>query len=695
MFAATYYAARPDEWNPWLDGLRDMVGLALLLFVTYGVLAELYRFQKEEKAREFKRQAEAKMIQMRAAALRSTSHEVRTPLATITALSETLLDGSAGELNDVQREFVRDIDAASQHLMALVNDILDYAKAEAGMIQLAPEPVAIVEVVQQCTAMVQPKADAAGVTVVAHVAPELKEIIADPLRLKQILLNLMSNAIKYNQPGGSVTVRVRPEGTSVMISVRDTGRGIAAEHIPHLFDPYYQAAVADQSIGTGLGLAIIRHLTELHGGTVQVESVVGVGSVFHVRLPQTSEPSRSSTKRNPAERADAPGRLSFRASSTLRQLTMSMTTHGERFRSEGLCGRCAKHAGRRCGRSLRDDAGPRRRRQSHRAEDPAAHVSGAGLGDASRRRTANACWRMAASRPRPHAILLDLHLTKVDSFEVCRRLKSDLQSRLIPVVAMTSTDGNEERMKALEAGVDEFLSKPINRAELTVRLRSMARIHRFNRELIGAESVALALARAVASKDGYASGHIEEVANYAVMFGESLGLDPVEREDSSATGPFCTTWARSPFPTPCWKRRALFPPRAGPVSAAPAGRLRHLRTAEAAEGGPADHPPSQRTLGRDGVPRRLARGRDPAGCPDRRASSTSYSALINDRPFRPAKTHDEAVADPARPGRRGIHNPELVDKFIACLEKSGVASVDGTAPVDHQEMDRFRQTDEV
>lgn len=136
---------------------------------------------------------------------------------------------------------------------------------------------------------------------------------------------------------------------------------------------------------------------------------------------------------------------------------------------------------------------------------------------------------LAEETPRPHAILLDLHLSKIDSFEVCRRLKADLRSRLIPVVAMISSDGNEERMSALEAGVDEFLAKPINRAELTVRLRSMARMHRFNRELIGAESVALALARAVASKGGYASGHIEEVADYAVMFGESLGLDPVER----------------------------------------------------------------------------------------------------------------------------------------------------------------------
>jgi signal transduction histidine kinase len=307
VFAATYYAAKPDVWNPWLDSIRDLAGLGLLLYVTYRVLAELFRFQKEEKARELRQLAEQKMIQMRAAALRSTSHEVRAPLATITALSETLLDGSAGDLNEVQREFVQDIDDAAQHLLALVNDILDYAKAEAGMIKLMPEPVALIELVEQCVAMIQPKAEKAEVTVSTQVAPELKEIVADPLRLKQILLNLMSNAVKFSPAGGAVTVRIRPDGDHVLVSVRDTGRGIAPEHIAHLFDPYYQAAVADQSVGTGLGLAIIKHLTELQGGSVNVESVVGAGSVFRVRLPKVQRAATESPADSRQTRTTATG----------------------------------------------------------------------------------------------------------------------------------------------------------------------------------------------------------------------------------------------------------------------------------------------------------------------------------------------------------------------------------------------------
>ncbi|QDT12078.1 sensor histidine kinase [Planctomycetes bacterium K23_9] len=286
MFAELYYSAEPDTWNPVFDWARDMIGLGSLMYLTVRLMIACYKMQREEKRRLLQSKIEVQLVAMRAEALRQTSHEVRTPLSTITAISETLLDGSTGELTGDQREFVEDIDEAAQHLLALVNDILDYAKAEAGMIRLAPQPVALTELVDQCVTMVTPRAKAAGVSVTAQVDPKLSEVTADPLRLRQILLNLLSNAIKYNSEGGNVIVRIRPDGESdFRISVRDTGRGIAPEHLEHLFEPYYQAAIADQGIGTGLGLAIIKHLTELHGGTIDVESVVGTGTMFAVKLP--------------------------------------------------------------------------------------------------------------------------------------------------------------------------------------------------------------------------------------------------------------------------------------------------------------------------------------------------------------------------------------------------------------------------
>ena len=179
--------------------------------------------------------------------------------------------------------------------MSLISDILDYAKAEAGKITLAPESVALPELVDQCIKMVESKAHQAEVTVTAQVEPDVREIVADPLRLKQILLNLLTNAVKFNEEGGFVKMQVRTNNRDVFISVRDTGRGIAPDQVERLFDPYYQAAHGDQGIGTGLGLSIIKHLVELHGGAISVESVVGSGSVFTVRLPKAGLPASEAT----------------------------------------------------------------------------------------------------------------------------------------------------------------------------------------------------------------------------------------------------------------------------------------------------------------------------------------------------------------------------------------------------------------
>ena len=289
LFARLFFSATPVVWNPAIDIARDLLGLSALMYFTARLVMISYSKQKEERQRQIQDEFENQIIAMRAEALRQTSHEVRTPLSTITAISETLLDGSSGDLSDDQKAFVTDIDDAARHLLDLVNDILDYAKAEAGMIRIAPEAVELADIVRLCVSIVTPKANSRGVTVRAVIDPTLEGIIADPLRIRQILINLLSNAVKYNSEGGHVAIRIAPDGDNYRISVTDTGRGIAPEHMEHLFEPYYQAAIADQGIGTGLGLAVIKHLVELHGGSIHVNSIVAVGTTFTVVLPQKVE----------------------------------------------------------------------------------------------------------------------------------------------------------------------------------------------------------------------------------------------------------------------------------------------------------------------------------------------------------------------------------------------------------------------
>jgi signal transduction histidine kinase len=284
--AQVYLEPKAGGGDPLVDPIVDLTSLFVLLLLGWRLGMEAYHFQTEEHRLQVQRQVEERAMATRAAALTSTSHEVRQPLSAILCITETLLDESTGPMNEVQRDFVEDIDRCAKHLITLVNDILDYAKAESGMIKLSPETVALPELVDQCIKMVEPRATESGIVLTANVGAEVMEIVADPLRLKQILLNLLSNAVKFTRRGGFVKMQVRESGPEVLISVRDTGRGISEEQLEHLFDPYYQAAHGDQGIGTGLGLSIIKHLVELHGGCVSVDSVVGSGSVFTVRLPR-------------------------------------------------------------------------------------------------------------------------------------------------------------------------------------------------------------------------------------------------------------------------------------------------------------------------------------------------------------------------------------------------------------------------
>jgi len=277
---------------------------------------------------------------------------------------------------------------------------------------------------------------------------------------------------------------------------------------------------------------------------------------------------------------------------------------------------------------------------------------------------------LARKRPPPHAIILDLKLPEVNGYEVCRALKSDDQYQLIPIIVTTSLDCPDEKMRALEVGADDFLTKPINRAEVMVRLRSLLRVHRFNQELIGAESVALALARAVAAKDGYAHSHLEKVANYAVALGKTLGLDVAELKilkygailhnvgkiaipDSvlEKTGPL------SP------REMAMFQqhPRIGCDICAPLKPLRPVL--------PIIRHHKEHWDG-TGYPDGLRREKIPLGAQIVGIVDV-YTALTSDRPYRKAVSHEEAVRSLRAQTREGWHNPELVEKFIQLLESTG------------------------
>jgi signal transduction histidine kinase len=238
--------------------------------------------------------------------LANMSHELRTPLNAIIGFSEVLQDQFFGDLNDKQAEYVADIHSSGRHLLALINDILDLSKIEAGRMELQVGDFALSEVLHNSTALSRERANRLGVSLALEVEPSIGVITADERMLKQVLFNLLTNALKFTARGGHVNVTARGNGDGVVVSVRDDGVGIAEADQARIFEEFQQVGTSNWQEGTGLGLALSRRLVELHGGLLRVESESGKGSTFTFNLPRTQS-SEAPRKDAPLSQPEAAG----------------------------------------------------------------------------------------------------------------------------------------------------------------------------------------------------------------------------------------------------------------------------------------------------------------------------------------------------------------------------------------------------
>jgi signal transduction histidine kinase len=227
------------------------------------------------------------LAEMREEFLALTTHDLRSPLTVISGVISFFTSGRLGELSPEQKNMVRMMERNTQNLIELVNDLLDAAKLESGSLQLELAPTDVRALIHEVCEPFQPLAGEKGITLTQELPGELPHVNADRPKLRRVIVNLLSNALKFTKKGGRVNVRAERSGAGVHVSVADTGVGIAAEDIPLLFDKYEQARhrATRGEKGTGLGLFITRQLVELHGGEIHVESEVGKGSTFSFTLP--------------------------------------------------------------------------------------------------------------------------------------------------------------------------------------------------------------------------------------------------------------------------------------------------------------------------------------------------------------------------------------------------------------------------
>jgi signal transduction histidine kinase len=297
--------ALAEDFNRMASQLHDLyTGLEQRVAERTGELAITLR-ELEVKSRELEFASRHK-----SEFLANMSHELRTPLTSVIGFSEVLIQRMFGELNDRQEEYLRDILDSGRHLLSLINDILDLSKIEAGHLELELSTFWLPEAIEHSVQMLRETATRRGISVQLDIAEDLGVVEADLRRVRQILFNLLSNALKFTGADGTIQVTSRLTGDAAEISVRDTGIGIAPEDQVRIFEAFQQARMAatETPEGTGLGLTLVNRFVELHGGRIWVQSELGAGSTFTFTLPvrQLKAPTDAASDPAPSAANDAP-----------------------------------------------------------------------------------------------------------------------------------------------------------------------------------------------------------------------------------------------------------------------------------------------------------------------------------------------------------------------------------------------------
>ena len=274
--------------NVWWDGAGCVPDKFLRLLQTFAAQAviAIENVRLFNEIQETSRQLEI-ANKHKSEFLANMSHELRTPMNAIIGFSEVMLGGMTGPMADKQKEFTKDIRDSGKHLLGLINDILDLAKIEAGRMELDVARFNLASAMDNALTLVRGRAERHGIQLESVVDPKVGEYDGDERKFKQIMLNLLTNAVKFTPEGGTVTMAAHRLDGSYVFSVKDTGIGIAAEDQEKVFEEFRQVGTdyARKAGGTGLGLTLTRRLVELHGGKIRLESELGKGSTFTFNLP--------------------------------------------------------------------------------------------------------------------------------------------------------------------------------------------------------------------------------------------------------------------------------------------------------------------------------------------------------------------------------------------------------------------------
>jgi signal transduction histidine kinase/CheY-like chemotaxis protein len=424
----------------WLDFLETLAGQGAIAIDSALLFRDLQRSNAELEQRVTQRTAELNQtnIELEHANrtkdefLANMSHELRTPLNSILGMSESLLEQRRDPLSEHQQRYIQTMASSGQHLLDLINDILDLSKIEAGKFDYFPQSISVDEICRSSLAFVKSQALKKSITV--NYVPDISvaKIFADPRRLKQILVNLLTNAVKFTPEKGEVILQINSdlEKDLIQFAVIDTGIGIAPEDLQKLFQPFVQidSGLNRQQEGTGLGLALVQRLTDLHGGSVQVESEAGKGSRFTINLPcRLDFPAKSAKSETaPDKKITDPGNPT----------TVPTEVQAER----GVI-------------LLAEDNMPNILTIGEYVESYGYRVVVAHDGLEALAK---------AEEVGPDLILMDIQMPAMNGLEAIAHLRANTRFAATPIIALTALAMPGDRERCLEAGANEYMSKPVS-----------------------------------------------------------------------------------------------------------------------------------------------------------------------------------------------------------------------------------------
>ncbi|TVQ13274.1 MAG: response regulator [Leptolyngbya sp. DLM2.Bin27] len=380
--------------------------------------------------------------------LATMSHELRTPLNAILGMTENLQEGILGEVSDRQIQALATIEQSSTHLLNLINDILDLSKVEAGQLEPTWAVVSIPELCHQSLELITQQAQKKQIALDLDLPVDLPDLWGDPRQLRQVLMNLLDNAVKFTPEGGQVTLAIWAEDDRVSFSVTDTGIGIAAAYIPTLFHPFTQieSDLSRQYEGTGLGLALVKQLVELHGGEVFCTSTVDVGSCFTLVLPIQSP--AASPPPNPEPSPDLSPDLSPDPVIGVSTLRLGASTNASALIL------------------LAED-------NEANIEATSNYLEAKGFRLIVARNGIEALAMVRTEKPA--LVLMDVQMPGVNGLEAIQQIRRDSDENIqnIPIIALTALSMTGDRERCLQAGATEYMSKPVKLKTLAAKIQEL------------------------------------------------------------------------------------------------------------------------------------------------------------------------------------------------------------------------------